>query len=136
MAPRVKEGLIELVVALVLLALWRARRLGRPVIETPAVELAGSELVVAVGNLLHQGGRLADAGSTLRATLRRAIVEQLGVPPTATAEAMATVVAARTGLDRDLILATAAGPPPTSEAELVTLAGHADTIRQEMAHAR
>ncbi len=66
MPPRVKEGLIELLVALVLLALWRARRLGRPVDETPAVELAGSELVVAVGNLLHQGGRLDDAATILR----------------------------------------------------------------------
>jgi hypothetical protein len=132
---RVKEGLIELGVALVLLALWRARRLGRPVIETPLVELPGSELVVAVGNLLHQGGRVDDAGGILRATLRRGIGEQLGVPPNAPPEAVAEVVAARTGLDRNLVLATVSGPLPTTEAELVALAGHADTIRQEMAHA-
>jgi hypothetical protein len=133
---RVKEGLIELLVALVLLALWRARRLGRPVIETPAVELPGSELVVAVGHLLEQGGRFDDAAGILRATVRRAIRDQLGVAPTASAEVTATVVAARTGLGRDMILATVAGPPPTDEAGLVTLAANADTIRQELAHAR
>jgi hypothetical protein len=136
MAPRVKEGLIQLLVAVALLALSRARRLGRPVIETPAVELPGSELVVAVGNLLHKGGRLDDAAGMLRATLRRGIADQLGVSPTASPETVATVVAARTGLDRAVILATVAGPPPAGEAELVTLARDADTIRQETAHAR
>ncbi len=135
MAARVKEGLIQLLVALVLLALWRARRLGRPVVETPAVELPGSELVVAVGNLLQQGGRLDDAAAMLRATTRRGIADQLGVAPTAPPETVATVVADRTGLDRDMILATVAGPPPAAEADLVTLARNADTIRQELARA-
>jgi len=134
--PRAKEGLVELAIALLLVGLWRARRLGRPVLETPLVELPGSELVVAVGNLLQQGGRLDDAAAILRATLRRAIGEQLGVPPTVTPDTMASVVAGRTGLDANMILATVAGPPPTTEAELVALAGHADTIRQEITHAR
>jgi hypothetical protein len=136
MPPRVKEGLVQLLVALVVLALWRARRLGRPVIETPVVELPGSELVVAVGNLLQQGGRYDDAAGILRATLHRGIVDQLGVSPVAPPDVVATVVAARTGLDRDMILATVAGPPPTADGELVALAGNADRIRQEIAHAR
>jgi hypothetical protein len=134
--PRVKEGLIQLLVALALLALWRARRLGRPVTETPVVELPGSELVVAVGNLLQQGGRYDDAAVTLRAAVRRAIVDQLGVPAGASPETMATVVAARTGLDQNMILATVAGAPPAGDAELVALARQADIIRQELAHAR
>lgn len=135
MPPRVKEGLIQLLVALALVALWRARRLGRPVTETPVVELPGSELVVAVGNLLQQGGRYDDAAATLRAALRRGVVDQLGVPAGVSPETMATVVAARTGLDRNMILATVAGPPPTGDAELVTLARQVDIIRQELAHA-
>jgi hypothetical protein len=133
---RFKEGLIELLVALVLLALWRARRLGRPVLETPAVELPGSELVVAVGHLLQQGRRLDDAAGILRSTLRRSIQDQLGVAQSAPPEAAAAVVAARTGLDRDLILTTMAGPPPTDDAGLVNLGGNADTIGQELTHAR
>lgn len=136
MPSRVKEGLIQLLVALVLLALWRGRRLGRPVLETPAVELPGSELVVAVGNLLQQGGRYDDAAAILRGTVRRTVVDRLGVPPNATPDTMADVVAARTGLDREMILATVAGPPPAGEAELVALARQIDIIRQEMAHVR
>ncbi|MDQ1427546.1 MAG: hypothetical protein QOK39_1022, partial [Acidimicrobiaceae bacterium] len=136
MPPRVTEGLIQLLVALALLALWRARRLGRPVTETPVVELPGSELVVAVGNLLQQGGRYDDAAVTLRAALRRGIADQLGMPAGASPETMATVVAARTGLDPNMILATVAGAPPTGDAELVALARQVDIIRQELAHAR
>ncbi|HEX3540550.1 MAG TPA: DUF4350 domain-containing protein [Acidimicrobiales bacterium] len=141
MAPRVKEGLVQVVLALVLLALWRARRLGRPVAETPMVELPGSELVVAVGHLLEQGGRRDDAAAILRGTLRREILDRLGVPPTAGPDAVADVVAARTGLDRAMVLATIAGPAPANEGELVDLAGHADLIRQtlarqEIAHVR
>jgi hypothetical protein len=136
MAPRVKEGLIELVVAIALLALWRARRLGRPVVETPPVELPGSELVVAVGHLLQQGGRRDDAAGILRSTVRRGIADQFGVVLTARPDTMATVVAARTGLDRDMVLATVAGPPPAGDDELVALARNADRIGQEMARAR
>ena len=134
-APRVKEGLLELIVAVFLLALWRARRLGRPITEVPLVELPGSELTVAVGHLLQQGGRLDDAAAILRDGVRRAVVEQLGVPTNATADAMVSVVAARTGLDPSMILAAVAGAVPASEAELVTLARQVDIIRQEMAHA-
>ena len=141
MAPRVKEGMVELLVALVLLALWRGRRLGRPVVETPVVELPGSELVVAVGHLLQQGGRLDDAAAILRSTLRRAVLDRLGLPPSTGPDAVADVVAARTGLDRAMVRATVAGPTPGTEAELVALADHADTIRQmltqqEIAHVR
>ncbi|MGH9126243.1 MAG: hypothetical protein ACRDZ8_16185, partial [Acidimicrobiales bacterium] len=72
----------------------------------------------------------------LRASLRRGIVDRLGVPPSATADAMAAVVASRTGLDPGMIQATVGGPVPTTEAELVALAANADSIHQGMAHAR
>ena len=51
-APRVRLALWQLVVAFVLLALWRARRLGRPVTEPQPVQLPGSELVLAL-SLIH-----------------------------------------------------------------------------------
>ena len=46
---RVKLAVLQLVVAFLVLVLWRSRRLGRPVLEPQPVPLAGSELVVAVG---------------------------------------------------------------------------------------
>jgi hypothetical protein len=132
---RVKEGLIQLVVAFVLLALWRGRRLGRPVTERQPVALPGSELVVAVGNLLHQGHRIDQASSIVRADLARGLADRVGAGPGARPDILADATAARTGLDRNLILGTLAGPPPTDEAGLVALARSADAIRQEVAHA-
>lgn len=132
--PRVKELLLQLLVAMALLALWRGRRLGRPVLETQPVELPGSELVVAVGNLLQQGRRVDDAAALLRASLVRNLAEQTGFPAGGPPEPLAAAVAARSGLAPSAILSTMAGPPPVDEAGLVSLAQAADHIRQEMAH--
>lgn len=134
--PRVKEGVLELAIAVLLFVLWRGRRLGNPVLEAPPVEVPGSELVVAVGNLLQKSGRLDDATAILRTTLRRGVRDQLGVPPEAGPDIAADVVAQRTGLARDMVLTTLAGPPAATEAELVTLARNANDIERHMAHAR
>src|SRR5439155_8378229 len=74
---RVKLALWQLVVAFALLALWRARRLGRPVTEDPLVPAPGSELVVAVGNLLHRAGNRPQAGAVLRADRGRELTDWL-----------------------------------------------------------
>ena len=59
--------------AALLLALWRARRLGRPVAEPVPVELAGSELTAAVGDLMARGHRREAAAAGLRDGVRRAL---------------------------------------------------------------
>jgi hypothetical protein len=132
---RVTEGLVQLLVAFALLALWRGRRLGRPVLESQPVELPGSELVVAVGNLLHRGARIDQAAGMLRSDLARVLGDRLGVGAGASAGVLADVATARTGLDRNHVHATLAGPPPVNEAGLIALAQSADAIRQEVAHA-
>ena len=60
-------------------ALWKGRRLGRPVAETQPVQIAGSELVVAVGNLMQKAGRPEAAASQLRDDLRRDLTSRLGL---------------------------------------------------------
>ena len=50
----VTRALAQLALAFAVYALWRARRLGRPVAEPQPVAVAGSELVAAVGNLLDR----------------------------------------------------------------------------------
>ena len=62
-------ALAQLLIAFVVFALWRGRRLGRPVAEVQPVEIAGSELVVAVGNLLQKAGRPEIAAERLRSDL-------------------------------------------------------------------
>jgi Domain of unknown function (DUF4350) len=131
-APRVRLALWQLVVAFVLLALWRARRLGRPVVEPQPVQLPGAELVVAVGNLLQRAKGRGQAAGLLTDDLRRSLAERLGLPPSTPAEQVADTVAARTGIPRERVLGTLTRSTPRDEAELVALSQAIDTIRREV----
>lgn len=127
----VKLALAQLLVVFVLFVWWRSTRLGRPVPEPLPVEIAGSELVVAVGDLLRRKGSPDRAAIALRADTRRVLAERLGAVG-ASDEVLVQVVAARTGRDPATV-ATALGssPVPSSDA-LVQLARTLDQIRSEV----
>ena len=76
----VRLALWQLAIAFAVYAWWRGRRLGKPVLETAPVLVGGSELVVAVGNLLQQTRDPDRAARLLRSDLRRQLGERLGVP--------------------------------------------------------
>ena len=135
-APRVRLALWQLVVAFVLLALWRARRLGRPVAEPQPVQLPGAELVVAVGNLLQRAKGRGQAAGLLTDDLRRSLAERLGLPPSTPADQVADIVAARTGIPRERVLRTLTRSTPRDEAELVALSQAIDTVRREVTRVR
>jgi hypothetical protein len=105
LAPGAKGALAQLGLALVVAALWRGRRLGRPVPEEPAVAIEAGESVAATGRLLHRARALERAAALLREELRREVGDdpaRLGVPD---------------------------GPPPADEAELVALAREVEQVR-------
>jgi Domain of unknown function (DUF4350) len=131
-APRVRLALWQLVVAFVLLALWRARRLGRPVVEPQPVQLPGAELVVAVGNLLQRAKGRSQAAGLLTDDLRRTLAERLGLPGSTPPDQVADAVAARTRIPRERVLRTLTRATPRDEAELVALSQAVDTIRREV----
>ena len=135
-APRVRLALWQLVVAFVLLALWRARRLGRPVAEPQPVQLPGAELVVAVGNLLQRAKGRGQAAGLLTDDLRRTLAERLGLPPSAPADQVADAVAARTGIPRERALRALTQATPRDEAELVALSQAVDTVRRVVTRVR
>jgi hypothetical protein len=132
--PSVRLALFQLLVAFAVIAFWRGRRLGRPVPETHPVQLAGSELVVAVGNLLARTGRAAVAAGMLRQDLRRWLAARLGLGATAGPEQLADAATARTGIDRERLLALLEDRPLASDAELVALAQSIERARQEVMH--
>ena len=132
---RLKDGLWQLLVAFGLFALWRARRLGRPVPEPQPVQLAGSDLVGAVGNLLQQARRRDQAAAMLRAQLRRTLAERLGLPVDAPAEVMAEAAAASAGLPAAEVAAALAATPVADDAALVRLARSVESLRKEVRHA-
>jgi hypothetical protein len=133
-ARRVKQALVQLGVAFVLYALWRARRLGRPITEPQPVQIAGSELVLAVGRLQESAHHRDAAAGVLRHDLRRSLAARLGLPPDAPAEVLADGAAARTGVDRDTVLAALSHRPLADDGQLVATADQIDAVRQEVLH--
>lgn len=129
---RVTRALLQLGIAFGLYALWRAIRLGQPVEEAQPVQLAGSELVSAVGRLLARTRAPGAAASTLRDALRRRLRTRLGVTADAPPDVLVDVTAARTGVDRDTVRTALADDPVGSDDELLAVARAAARINQEV----
>lgn len=128
--------LLELLVGGVVYALYRGRRVGKPVLEPLPVVIAGSELVGAVGNLLQRAGNPSNAGALLRADLRRELCQRTGLPPRSTPEIIAETLTQRFGLDRALTLAVLVDRPLADERSLVVLASEVDLLREAVLHPR
>ena len=130
----VKLAIVQLVAAFVLYAWWRARRLGAPVRERVPVDIAGSELVAAVGDLLRRRGSPDRAAVVLRADVRRDLARRLGIPPDAPPASLVVVVAARTGRPAEQVAAALSDGPVGSAESLVRLTHTLDAMRQEVLH--
>jgi hypothetical protein len=127
-----KRALLQLGVAFVLYALWRAIRLGRPVPDAQPVAVAGYELVAAIGRLLSHTRDPGSAAATLRTSLRSTLRARLGVPRDAPPATLAGIVTARTGLPADVVATAIGEQPVTTDAELVAVARAAAAIHQEV----
>lgn len=130
--PGVKLAVVQLGIAFVLVAVWRARRLGRPVLEPQAVQVPGSALVGAVGELLQRRRSRAEVAGVLRDDLRRTLAARLGMAPSAPAAAVADTAAARSTVSVEEVLAVLAGQTPVDEEELVALAQAVESVRREV----
>ena len=128
----VKRALLQLAVAFVLYALWRAVRLGQPVPERQPVEVAGSELVGAIGRLLSRTRAPGAAAETLREGLRRSLRARLGIPVDAPTTTLAELTAARTGLALTDVLVAVDERAVTTDAELVAVARAVASIYEEV----
>ncbi|MGH9268469.1 MAG: DUF4350 domain-containing protein, partial [Acidimicrobiales bacterium] len=132
----IKWGLVQLGVAFVLLALWRARRMGRPVAEPQPVPVAGSDLVVAVGHLLQLARNLDQAAAMLRADLRRTLCDRLGLPAEAPAEALAAAASAHSAVLSARLAHTLSDRAVPDEGALVDLAQSVEAARREVVDVR
>jgi hypothetical protein len=131
-STHVKLALVQLLIAFVVFALWRARRLGRPVIERQPVQIPGSELVAAVGRLFQRGKARERAAALVREDARRTIGQRLGLGPDASIDAVADAVAARGVRPVDEVRTALDGPPPSDERQLVAVAQDAESLTREV----
>ncbi|WP_199736335.1 DUF4350 domain-containing protein [Micromonospora sp. HM5-17] len=120
--------LVQLAVALLLLALWRGRRLGPPVAEPLPVTVPAAETALGRGRLYHRARAYGPTAELLRAAalhrLRRATDRVAGSRP---AEVVAAV-AARTGQRPEDVHHLLYGPAPTTNQELLDLARALDRL--------
>jgi hypothetical protein len=134
--PGIRYGFIQIAVAFLLYSIWRGRRLGRPVLEIPRVEVEGSELVTAVGHLLERTNSPTYAASVLRADARRDIARCVGGARHNDPETLAVLLDARLGAGRDRVRALLSDTPVADEQQLVTLAHALQSLREEVLSGR
>lgn len=122
---------VQLLLALLLVIAWRARRLGRPVDEPQPVAIPGSELVTAVGNLFHEAGARARTAALLQSDLQRTLERRLGLPGGSAPQTVAAAAAARTGVDAEELAGILSARVPDDEHALVVLAHDIERLRAD-----
>jgi hypothetical protein len=117
----------QLLVAVVVLALWRGRRLGRVVLEQLPAVVRASETVEGHGRLSRAAGARDSAASALRESARHRLA-RLAHGGTLEPEALVGLVSSRTGRDAVSVRSLLYGPAPADDAALVRLAHALDEL--------
>lgn len=125
-------GLAQLVVAVLLMALWRARRLGPVVVEPLPVVVRAAETVEGRARLYRRGGARDTAADALRGGVRSRLVPLMGLPTLAAPPAVVDAVAARTRRTPPDVAALMYGAAPADDAALVRLADDLDALEREV----
>lgn len=120
----------QLAVAVVLVAAWRARRLGPVVSERLPVVVRAAETVEGQARLYRRARAREHAADTLRTACRARLIVMLGLAPTAEPAAVIAAVAARTGRSAVEIGDVLYGAAPGDDAALTELARSLDAVEE------
>lgn len=134
MGDRSFQGIYQLVIGFLIYALWRARRLGKPVCEDLPVELSASDLVRSTGNLLRKAQCREQVGQLLKSDLRRRLVRRLNLGAGLAAENVAEIASARTGIPIEKFKSALLPSPIDTDGDLVALGVAIEKIDQEVGH--
>jgi hypothetical protein len=130
--PTASLLLLQALVVVVALGLWRGRRLGRVVVEQLPVVVRAAETTRGRGRLYRTSRSTGHAAAALRAGAADRLARRLGLARSADALAVIDAVARASGRDpldiRDLLY----GPPPTSDAGLDLLVRRLDELESEV----
>lgn len=132
MPAGVRFGLLQLVIAVVLLALWRARRLGPVVTEPLPVVVRAAETVEGRARLYRRAGAADHAGEALRQAARARLVTRLGLPRNTRPPELVAEVARRTARQETEVHLLLYGPAAAGETQLVGLADALDALENEV----
>lgn len=128
-------ALLQLLVAALLTAYWRGRRLGAVVTEQLPVTVRAAETVEGHARLYRRANAHGRAAELLRKAAASRLAGYFGVPAArahADPSLLVAPVAARLRVTEDVVADLLTGQAPQSEAELVLLADHLDQLEQEV----
>lgn len=133
------DGVWPLLAAIVVLVLataaWRSRRLGPVTVERLPVAVRASETTEGRARLYQRHGTRGRAAEHLRANTVDVLCQRLGLPLSASPEAVTATVASATGRRPDEVHAILYGPPPQGDPTLVSLGRQLSALEQEVRRA-
>jgi hypothetical protein len=122
----------QLAVVVLLVALWKGRRLGPLVAEEIPVVVRASETVEGRGRLYRSRRARDRAADALRTATLQRLLPRLGLGAGAPASAVVTSVAARSAADVQFVSYQLYGPPPPTDNDLLQLARALDEIERQV----
>lgn len=123
----------QLCLTVVLVAVWKGRRVGPLVAEQLPVVVRASETVEGRGRLYRSHRARDRAADALRTAALQRLRPRLGLGANASPAAVAQAVAGRLGGDPAAAAHPLFGPPPATDADLVHLARALDDIERQVA---
>ncbi|WP_211186546.1 DUF4350 domain-containing protein [Mycobacterium attenuatum] len=124
----------QLWLAVLLVALWKGRRLGPLVAEEVPVVVRASETVEGRGRLYRSRRARDRAADALRTATLQRLLPRLGISPGTDPPAVVLTVARRTGADPEFVRYHLYGPPPATDQDLLHLARALDDIERQVTH--
>jgi hypothetical protein len=129
---RLKWAFLQLIIAVVVIAIWRGRRLGRLVPEELPVVVRQAETVRGRARLYRRSRSLGTAGIALREGTRDRLGRRLGLGPRPQPAALVQAIAARTQQPSAQVEALLYGAVPADDSALVTLARALTALEKEV----
>jgi Domain of unknown function (DUF4350) len=128
--PAARVIVLQVLLAGVLFAVSRARRLGSPIEETVPSPIPATELVVATGELYRRTRSSGHAAAQLQRRFRSRAARRLGLPPDVSDRALVEAITSATGIPEGQVR-TALGPR-NDEQGMVAAAREIEALEQRL----
>ncbi len=130
--PGTGNAFYALALALVFVAVWRARRFGALVREPLPVVIRASEATRGRARLYRAAGATGRAAASLRAAAAVRMGRRLGVGRSSDSEVLVNAIVRATGRHRDVVASLLYGPAPQNESQMMTLIDQIDALESEV----
>jgi hypothetical protein len=126
--------IVQLWLTVILVAMWKGRRIGPLVAEDLPVVVRASETTEGRGRLYRSRRARDRAAQALRTATLQRLLPRLGLGADAQPPALLQAIAGRRGSDPEMLWHIFFGPPPSTDADLVELTRALDDVERQVTH--